>query len=245
MLGNAQAVVGRYTPEGDRLARAGDLFAFARTQLYGASDEDFRITWARTLIGAAQEPDRVSELLKLVDDGSGIEGFEFDQDMRWTLVTKARGYDLAGAAARLDAELERDGTDRGQRAAETVRASQPAAAVKAAAWERFHTDRESSMHMLRAAMQGFFWTHQHDLVAPYTDRYFDQVRGVFAERTKDYASAYLHALGPTYRPSEEIVARTQALIDSLDADELLLERGLREMQDEMQRTLACRTYAES
>ena len=71
------------------------------------------------------------------------------------------------------------------------------------------------------------------------------MRGIFAERDKDYASAYLHALGPSYRPSREIVERTQALVDSLAPDELLLKRGLREMQDEMQRTLACRAYAEA
>jgi aminopeptidase N len=245
VLANAQTAVSRYTPEPMRLSQAAKLFDLARKSLDATTNADFRITWVRALIGAAQAPDSLRHLLKLVDEGSGIEGFEFDQDMRWALVVKANAYDMPDAAARLEAELQRDGSDRGQRAAETARTARPDATLKAAAWERFHEDRHASMHLLRAAMHGFFWTHQQALLEPYIGRYFEQVRSIFQDRDKDFALAYFHALYPFHWPTEEVVVRNQALIDVLDPDEVFLRRNLREAQNELQRTLACRAYAES
>ena len=117
--------------------------------------------------------------------------------------------------------------------------------IKAAAWDRFHTDNESSLHIIRAAMQGFFWVHQESIVTKYVDRYFEQVRIIFETRDKDFASAYFHSLYPSHSPSTDVVKKTQSLISTLRPDETLLYRSLREAQDELERTIACRQYDEN
>ena len=239
VAGRALYAVGRYIPEQYRLQHAAQLFDLAWNGLYATGEQDFRIVWARILIGAAQEPERIRRVLALADDGSGIEGFELDQDMRWSLVAKAVAYSLEGGFERLAPELERDSSDRGQRAAETVRASRAEAAVKSAAWSRFQEDRDASLHILSAAMHGFWWRPQDDLLAPYVGRFFDEVRGVFAERDKEYATRWFGALYPGHLPSEEVVERSDALLSELGSDDQVLARSLRESLDEVRRARAC------
>ena len=159
--------------------------------------------------------------------------------MRWSLVTKAVAYSLAGGFERLAPELERDSSDRGQRAAETVRASRADAEVKSAAWSRFQEDREASLHILSAAMHGFWWRPQDDLLSPYVGRFFDEVREVFAERDKEYATRWFGALYPGHLPTEEVVERSDALLSELGPDDQVLARSLRESLDEVRRARAC------
>ena len=240
---HALYAAGRYVPEAQRLEHAGQLFELAWNGLFTAAEQDFRIVWARILIGAAQEPERIARVLALIDNGSGIDGFEFDQDMRWSLVTKSVAYSMDGGFERLEPELERDGSDRGRRAAETIRAARADAAVKAAAWSRFREDREASLHILSAAMHGFWWKPQDALLAPYVGRFFDEVRDVFNERDKEYATRWFGALYPGHIPSGEVAERSAALLAELGGADLLLRRNLREALDELRRARACQAFA--
>lgn len=241
--GHALYAVGRYVPERQRLDAAAQIFDLAWEGLFSTNDADFRIVWARFLIGAAQEPERIERVLALSDDGSGIDGFELDQDMRWSLVAKSVAYDLAGGFERLAPELERDGSDRGQRAAETVRAARADASIKAAAWSRFQQDREASLHILSAAMHGFWWKPQEELLSPYVSCFFDDVRGVFSERDKEYATRWFGALYPGHLPTDEVVNRSLALLTELSEVDQVLARNLREALDEVQRARACQAFA--
>ena len=243
VAGNALYAVGRYAPEERRLEDADRLFDLAWEGLHGADEADFRIVWARILIGAAQRPERIERILGLIDADAEINGFKFDQDMRWSLITKAVAYSVEGGFERLDAELERDGSDRGQRAAETVRASRADGEVKAAAWARFQEDREASLHILGAAMHGFWWKPQDALLASYVGRFFDEVRGVFGERDKEYATRWFGALYPGHLATAEVVERSEALLGELGEEEQVLARGLRESVDELRRARACQAFA--
>ena len=124
-LAHAQHVIGAYVPESRRLTEARALFALAQAQLPRVASQDLRITWARNLVGVAAEPASVTAAWRLVDEGSGIEGFELDQDMRWSLAIRAAAQALPDADARLAGERERDGSDRGQRALETAAVGRP------------------------------------------------------------------------------------------------------------------------
>ena len=181
--------VSSYLPDEMRLESAAGLYGFARERLFSASEQDFRIMWSRVMIGAAQNVEHIGEALALVDEGTGIDGFELDQDMRWSLVTKATAYSVPGGFERLDAELERDGSDRGRRAAEQIRTSRADAAVKAEAWTRYQEDTEASLQMLTASMHGFWWKPQAELLDG-LHGCFDEVRGVFDKRDKEYASRF-------------------------------------------------------
>ena len=241
---NALQAVGSYLPEPMRLESAAGLYQFARSQLFTTAEPDFRIMWSRVMIGAAQNTDHISEALRLVDQGTGIDGYELDQDMRWSLITKATAYGIEGGYERLEAELERDGSDRGRRAAEQIRTSRPDPEVKSTAWDRYRNDRDTSLQMLTASMHGFWWRPQAELLEAYTDRFFNEIRAVFDERDKEYASRYFSALYPAQMsPSDEVINRSETLLAEVGDDLVILTRPLREALDEARRARACQDFA--
>ena len=243
VLGNVATALARYVPEEQRPAETAAAFDFCWERLYAVDSQDGRIVWARALIGAAQEPERIARVWALVDAGTGLEGFTLDQDMRWSLAVKAVAYGLDGAVRRLSAERERDKSDRGARATESAGAAGPDPEGKAAAWRRFHEDRGTSLHMIRSAMGGFFWPHQHPALDPYVTEFFAQVRDIFRTRDKDFASSYFGALFPHHLPRENVITQSRALLEALAEDEALLRRMLREGLDELERAVACRQFA--
>ena len=249
-LAHAQHAVGSYVPEPRRLEEARALFELAGEQLPRAASQDLRITWARNLVAAAAEPDTVAAAWRLVDEGSGVEGFELDQDMRWSLAIRSAAYSLPDAEARLAGERERDGSDRGQRSLETAAVARPERSVKAAAWTRFREDRESSLHIIRSAMGGFWsnrtwWLEEEVLQRQYVTRFFSEIRAIFEGRDKDFAVNYFRQLYPSHIPTEDTISRTRAVLEALNPDEVLLRRNLREALDEAERAEACRTFAAS
>jgi len=243
VLGNAHAAVAWFVPEAQRVAEADALFAVALERLFAAPDKNRRISWARAAVAAAQQPATVSQMLELVDNGTGIERFELDQDMRWMLATKQVAYGIPGGEERVAQESERDPSDRGRRAAARASTAAPDADVKARAWERFTSDREASLHMVGAAMSGFLWSHQADLLEPYIERFMDEVPGVFDSRDKDFANLYFGAHFPSYRPDDTVITRTEALLASLGERDPSLRRKLLEALDDLQRARACRAFA--
>ncbi|MCY3568461.1 MAG: ERAP1-like C-terminal domain-containing protein, partial [Chloroflexi bacterium] len=243
---NALHAVGSYLPDAQRLESAAELYRFSRAQLFATSEPDFRIMWSRVMIGAAQDVEHITESLALVDGGTGIDGFELDQDMRWSLVTKATAYGVEGGYERLEAELERDGSDRGRRAAERIHTSRADAEVKAEAWTRYQENTDVSLQMLTASMHGFWWKPQAELLAPYIDRFFDDIEDVFADKDKEYASRFFGALYPAQMDaSDHVIERSESVLDELGADQPVLARQLREAVDEARRARACQEFAAS
>ncbi len=62
-----------------------------------------------------------------------------------------------------------------------------------------------------AAMHGFHWTVQRDLLEPYVDQFFARVAGVFEAREKEFARAYFGGLFPAYRVERDTLERSERL----------------------------------
>jgi len=184
-------------------------------------------------------------MLRLADDAGAIEGFSLDQDMRWTLAIKAVAFGLEGAEACVAAEHARDASDRGQRAAIRAEVARPAAAAKAAAWQRINGEGYGSFHLTREAIRGFQCPQQRDLLQPYADRYFEEVRGACASNDHQFAKAYAETLFPLVWGEPQHLERARGLIARLRSDETTLERILRESADELARIIVCREFAAS
>jgi aminopeptidase N len=121
----------------------------------------------------------------------------------------------------------------------------PEASAKSAAWEKIADEGYGSLYLTNAAMSGFNWTHQRELLAPYVDRFFDEVTGVFRERDKEFASDFFRFLAPTYLVERGILGRGERLVEAV-ADELpMLVRTAREANDDLLRAIRCREYAAS
>jgi aminopeptidase N len=91
-------------------------------------------------------------------------------------------------------------------------------------------------------MSGFNWVVQRDLLEPYVEQFFERAPGIFEERTKEFASAYFGQLFPSQRVDQAILARSERLLSEVAGKNALLERMLRESNDDLQRALKCRAF---
>jgi aminopeptidase N len=163
--------------------------------------------------------------------------------MRWGIVMAASAFGLPGADRRIEGELARDRTDRGERFALSATVAAPDPAVKAAAWARIHGEGYGSLHRTRAAMAGFNHAHEAELLAPYVDAFFAALPGIAASHEHAFTSAYVTRIFPAYRVETGIVERARVLAAD-EGDRLpSLRRLLLEAADDLERAVACRAVA--
>ena len=188
------ASVSRYVPEDGRAAAAHATFELARHALNEATDPDLQIIWARALFGLALCDADIEHCGRLADGTLAVPGLTVDQDMRWSIAERYVAYGLPGAQGRVEAEQKRDPSDRGQRQLLLAEVAVPDASVKEAAWENFLGEGYGSLHLTGAAMGGFHWWVQRELLTPYTDRFFEVIPGVFERSENEFASLFFGRL---------------------------------------------------
>ena len=116
----------------------------------------------------------------------------------------------------------------------------------ATAWRRIHGEGYGSDYLTRAAMQGFQWHHQRELLLPYREPFFERVRGIFGRATgPGFARAYLGALFPAAWAEPEVLERPQRLLADLGAGRGPARRHLLELCDDLERIIRVRAYAEA
>jgi aminopeptidase N len=233
----------RFVPEDMLQREAHEFFATALDNLERVPAGDTKTLWARAAIAVAADAHDVRRLTELADGRVQVADFALDQEMRWAIAVKAVALGLADGEERLSREGERDQSDRGQRAVLKATAARPTAASKEEVWQRIHGEGYGSFHFTRAAMQGFFWPQQADLVEPYVPRFFAEVERIFETRDNSFARAYMLSMYPAYRADEHVLQRTRTVLSGLDGSMPTLSRQLAESADELERSIRVRAFA--
>ena len=114
------------------------------------------------------------------------DGLAVDTDLRWRLLQALIAH-AAATEADIDAELERDPTDNGQRNAEQARALIPTPEAKQRAWQRAVHDDDLPRAITVAIVNGFNHPAQRPLLTPYVERYFAEIADLWARRTSEQA----------------------------------------------------------
>jgi aminopeptidase N len=143
--------------------------------------------------------------------------------------------------AAIAAELDRDPSAAGQRHAATARALLPTPAAKADAWQRAVHDDELPNAMQRAIIGGFAHRRQGELIAPYAQRYFEDVHDVWDRRSSELAQNVVLGLFPSW--SSTITTGTLAAADEFLADDSVpsaLRRLVSEGRADVARALRAR-----
>jgi aminopeptidase N len=170
--------------------------AAKRAMLAAAPGSDRQLAWARAFCMAARSAEDLTMIRGLLDGDVVVEGLRIDAELRWTLLHALVALGAAGDAE-IEAELRRDPTASGQRRAATARALRPTATAKAEAWRLATEDDELPNAISEAVIRGFKHPAQGDLLAPYTERYFEVVGDVWARRTSEVAQAMVVGLFPS------------------------------------------------
>ena len=67
-------------------------------------------------------------------------------------------------------------------------------------------------------MGGFNVRHQKALLAPYVNKFFESVHDVFKAREFLFAENFYNILFPRYKVDDEMMAKCETLLRSLDAE---------------------------
>ncbi len=238
------AAVSRYVPEEVKLSEARNLFTLAKSQLAAAQNSDERILWGRAMFGFAIADDDISESLDIINGKASIKEFTPDQDMRWGVITSAIAAGFENAQSLVAEELANDPTDRGERAALRANTSVPNKETKDQAWDKFTSGSGyGSLHQTAAAMSGFLWWKQVDLLTPYVERFFSEVTQVFETEENHFAQSYFGSLFPGYLVDYDLLEKSNRLLEKTPPDNQLLRRMLLEANDNLSRAIKCREYA--
>jgi aminopeptidase N len=195
---------------------------------------DLQLTWAHAFISAARSDEHLSVVRGLLDGIKVFTGLKVDTDLRWGIVGALAGVGAGNSL--IDAELERDPTDEGQRHAAAARAARPTAEAKEQVWASLMEDRALALATMRAMMGGFHRFDQRRLLEPYRARYFQALGNVWKERDIEIALAFARQMFPTTVVGDDTVAATDLYL----ADQTVpgpVRRILLEGKDNMQRAM--------
>jgi len=165
---------------------------------------DTQLAAVQALSAGKLDSAQLAELAGWRSGGSPLPGLTVDADLSWTLLGALVAHGTAGAAD-IDAAAAADPTASGERRATGVRALIPDAQNKAAVWERLIGDDGMANALQGAAISGFSHPAQPELLAPYVQRYFDDVALVWEHRSIEAAKRIAVGLYPRWSVDQRTV----------------------------------------
>ncbi|WP_093800826.1 aminopeptidase N [Streptomyces sp. Wb2n-11] len=196
---------------------------------------DHQVAWARAFAATARTDEQLDILQGLLDGTQTVEGLAVDTEMRWAFVGRLAATGRADEKV-IAAELERDRTSAGELHAASARAARPTAEAKAEAWASVIESDKLPNSMQEAVIGGFVQTDQRELLAPYTERYFAAVKGIWESRSHEMAQQIAVGLYPTVQVSRETLDATDAWLASADPS-AALRRLVSESRSGIERAL--------
>ncbi|MFF4530442.1 aminopeptidase N [Streptomyces sp. NPDC001407] len=181
---------------------------------------DHQLSWARTFAATARTPEQLDLLRALLDGTETIDGLAVDTDLRWTLLERLAATGRADEPE-IAAELERDRTSAGERHAAAARAARPTAEAKAQTWAQVVESDKLPNAVQEAVIGGFVQTDQRELLAPYSERYFAVVKGIWESRSHEIAQQIVVGLYPALLVSRETLDATDAWLASAEPNAAL------------------------
>jgi aminopeptidase N len=182
-----------WRPEGYQLLSDAALSALRNAE----PGSDHQLAWTHAFLGAARSEEHIAILTSIFDGAEILDGLKLDDELRWSFVQSLSARGVIDEVV-IAAEVERDPSAAGHRHAATARALQPTAAAKAEAWRLAVEDDTIPNAMQEAVIAGFGSSLHGELIAPYAERYFEQVEDVWSRRTSELAQNVVVGLFPTW-----------------------------------------------
>ena len=208
---------------------------------------DHQLAFVNALCTSVLSTEHLTLLADLLDHDPaeyGLPGLQVDTDLRWRIVTAlAAGgrVDADGPTTPfIDAELTRDPTAAGRRHAAAAAAARPQADVKHRAWREVMEDDTLANITARAIITGFVQPGQRELLAPYTQQYFDTISNVWERRSSEVAQTVVVGLYPSWDISAEAIAAADWFLGGLHVPPPL-RRLVLEGRAGVERSLKART----
>ncbi|KUI25470.1 aminopeptidase N [Mycobacterium sp. GA-2829] len=178
-----------------------------------APGSDHQLAFVNALCNSVLSRNHVAVLSTLLDNEPAevnLPGLVLDTDLRWRIVTAlAASGDIDADGSEtpfIDAEAQRDPTAAGRRHAAAASAARPQATVKETAWQQVVEDDTLANITTRAIVGGIVQPGQGALLAPYTEKYFAAISGVWERRSSEVAQTVVVGLYPSWDISDDGLA---------------------------------------
>ena len=202
------------------------------------AESDAQLQFAKFFAQFATGPVQLDALEAILTGAEKLEGLAIDADLRWELIT---GLVVGGRAQAdvIDAELARDNTASGQKAAAGARAALSTATDKLAAWHQLVETKELSNALVQSASAGFVRVQDVSLLEPFVDKYFENVMKIWSSNTFKIAEYLLVNLYPLNLANQALADKTSAWLARTEVKEIAaLHRILLENLANVQRAIA-------
>jgi aminopeptidase N len=213
----------------------------ARQLRAAAPGSDHQLAWAQLLGWTAVSAEQLDLVAGLLDGSVEISGLAVDTELRWSLLQRLAATGRAGDAE-IDAELALDNTDAGRRQAAVARASIPDAVHKAAAWQQVAESAELGLEESHMVAQAFNAAEHADLLAPYAEKYFEQLPSIWATRADLLRVLLGRELFPYASASPELLGLIDAFLTENGQDPSL-SRVVIEGRDIVEKALRSRALS--
>ncbi|MEV5276290.1 aminopeptidase N [Streptomyces sp. NPDC052811] len=200
---------------------------------------DHQLAWARAFAATARTPQQLDVLQGLLTGSEVIDGLAVDTELRWAFVERLAATGELDEAE-IAAELERDRTAAGERHAATARAARPTPEAKAEAWAAVVEADTLPNAVQEAVIGGFVQPDQRELLAPYTEKFFAAVKGVWESRSHEIAQQIAVGLYPALLVSQETLDATDAWLSTAEPN-AALRRLISESRAGVERALRAQT----
>ncbi len=233
-LGRARRdVVVQYLPA-DRVASALDILAAAcRGALNAASAPAVALAAVRGLASTSRD----AALLRawLADDRADT-GIALDPRLRWDVLRRLAEIGDPAAPALVEAERRRDPSIAGELGTARASAALPDPAAKASAWNAMFSG-EPSNRLFAETAQGFWSAEQHDLLAPYVERYLAEAPALAARRGQSFSLVVGHAFPTIPLGADALSMLDRALLGDITT---VLRRAWEDRRDDLALAMAVR-----
>lgn len=250
LLLQAQTALTSYAEPGWAREEGWPQFADRLLELARAAQpgSDHQLAFVNTLCSSVLSTRHVVTLADLLDrspEDLELPGLEIDTDLRWRIVTAlatAGDIDADGPATPfIDAEVQRDPTAAGKRHGAQAATARPQLQVKEEAWTRVVEDDTLANITARAIIAGIAPPAQHELLKPFTARYFEAISGVWARRSSEVAQTVVIGLYPHWDIGEDGIAAADEFLSDPEVP-AALRRLVLEGQAGVKRSLRARRF---
>ncbi|WP_144791797.1 aminopeptidase N [Kocuria palustris] len=197
---------------------------------------DHQLQFVTSFARRAAEEDHLDLVQQLRSGRRRLEGLEIDAELSWSLLIALAAGGRAGAED-IEAALQADNTEHGAISASTARAAIPTPEAKAETWRAVVDEGTMPNSLQAAAIAGFRRTPDAELLAPYTQRYFEQIAEIYRSRSHELAEQIAVGLFPR-TPVQQTVDAADAFLAQLPDDLNGLRRLALEGRDRVVRAVA-------
>jgi aminopeptidase N len=204
---------------------------------------DLQLIWFRAYVEEARSESGQARLIGLLKGKNLVRGISIDQDRRWEIVSSLARWGNAQGAALIAAELKRDPSDNGQKAAIGAESLLPDLANKKKWFARIaRTEkggREYKSAELRPAMHSLFLGREQEAqLGNFTDAYFDLV-SKSKNADEEFIGRFTERMFPT-QCDPELATRLKKFIARVESYPVYITHPLRVNLQETERCLHAR-----